>query len=79
MEKALNDAGMLDQRRWPAFASAIHYQAIQYDDLQSYLKLAATLKDLDTKFKTEGNRIFYVALPPMLYNPVARRPERVRL
>ena len=55
MEKALNDAGILDQRHWPAFASAVHYQALQYDDFQSYLKLAGTLKDLDTKFKTGGN------------------------
>jgi len=72
MEKALSDAGMLDQRRWPVFASAIHYQAIQYDGLQSYLNLADTLNDIDTKFKTGGNRIFYVALPPMLYKPVAQ-------
>ena len=79
MEKALNDAGRLDQRHWPAFASAVHYQAIEYDDFQSYLKLAGTLKNLDTKFKTGGNRIFYVALPPMLYNPVAQMIGRAGL
>jgi len=72
MEKALDQADILDQRRWPAFASAIHYQVIEYADLQSYLNLADTLKDLDTKFKTGGNRIFYVALPPLLYKPVAQ-------
>jgi len=79
MEKALDDAGKLDPHRWPAFASAVHYQAIEYDDFQSYLKLAGTLKDLDTKFKTGGNRIFYVALPPMLYNPVAQMIGRAGL
>jgi glucose-6-phosphate 1-dehydrogenase len=72
MEKALIAADMLDQQRWPAFASAIHYHQIQYDDLQSYLDLAASLKALDTEFNTGGNRIFYVALPPMLYMPVAQ-------
>jgi glucose-6-phosphate 1-dehydrogenase len=79
MEKALTDAGKLDQHRWPAFASAIHYQAIEYEDFQSYLNLAATLKNLDTKFKTGGNRIFYVALPPMLYKPVAQMIGRAGL
>ena len=79
MEKALKDAGILDQRHWPAFASAVNYQAIEYDDFQSYLKLAGTLKDLDTKFKTGGNRIFYVALPPMLYKPVAQMIGRAGL
>ena len=72
MEKALIAAEMLDQQRWPAFASAIHYHQIQYDDPQSYLTLAAALKALDIKFNTGGNRIFYVALPPMLYKPVAQ-------
>jgi glucose-6-phosphate 1-dehydrogenase len=79
MEKALIDADILDQRRWPAFASAIHYHTIQYDELQSYLDLAASLKALDIKFKTRGNRIFYIALPPILYMPVAQMIGRAGL
>jgi glucose-6-phosphate 1-dehydrogenase len=79
LEKALTAADMLDQQRWPAFASAIQYQRIDYDDLQSYRDLAATLKALDIKFKTGGNRIFYVALPPMLYMPVAKMIGRAGL
>jgi glucose-6-phosphate 1-dehydrogenase len=79
MEKALVDADMLDQQGWPDFASALHYHTIQYDDLQSYLDLAAFLKALDTKFKTRGNRIFYVALPPILYMPVAQMIGRADL
>ncbi len=79
MEKALIEADKLDRRRWPTFAAAIHYQAIQYDDLQSFLNLADTLGDLDTEFKTGGNRIFYVALPPALYKPVAQMTGRAGL
>jgi glucose-6-phosphate 1-dehydrogenase len=79
MEKALIAADMFDQQRWQAFASAIHYHHIQYDDLQSYLDLAASLKALDIKFNTRGNRIFYVALPPMLYMPVAQMIGRAGL
>jgi len=73
IEKALKRADILDQSYWPTFANAIHYQAIEYDDLQSYLSLKDTLSELDVKYNTRGNRIFYVALPPELYRPVARR------
>ena len=79
LEKALISADILDRQRWPTFASAIQYQRIEYDDLQSYLDLAASLKALDIKFKTGGNRIFYVALPPMLYMPVAQMIGRAGL
>ena len=79
MEKALIAADILDRKRWPAFASAIHYHRIDYDDLQSYLDLAASLKTLDTESSTAGNRIFYVALPPMLYMPVAQMIGRAGL
>jgi glucose-6-phosphate 1-dehydrogenase len=71
MEKALAQADLLDQGLWPTFSSALHYQSIQYDNPTSFQSLAASLKDFDTKLKTGGNRIFYVALPPMLYMPVA--------
>ena len=79
LEKALISADILDRQRWPAFASAIQYQRIEYDDLQSYLDLAASLKALDIEFNTGGNRIFYVALPPMLYMPVAQMIGRAGL
>ncbi len=79
MEQALNNADLLDQRWWPAFASALHYHRIQYDDLQTYLDLAASLKVLETEVNTGGNRIFYVALPPMLYMPVAQMIGRAGL
>jgi len=63
----------------PQYSIAIQYQRIEYDDLQSYLDLAASLKALDIEFNTGGNRIFYVALPPMLYMPVAQMIGRAGL
>ena len=71
MEEALKDAGILDQSQWPAFSAALHYQPIDYNDPTSYSNLAEFLKDLDTRQGTLGNRIFYIALPPVLYKTVA--------
>jgi len=72
MEIALETAGMLDPARWQPFAAALHYQVIDYENPASYAGLAASLKDLDRKSNTCGNRIFYIALPPTLYKTVAQ-------
>jgi glucose-6-phosphate 1-dehydrogenase len=72
MEDALRRAGRLDTSTWTKFSKAIHYQAIEYEHLESYQNLAKTLKDLDSQLNTRGNRIFYIALPPVLYQSVAR-------
>jgi glucose-6-phosphate 1-dehydrogenase len=79
METALEAAGTLDQARWQAFAAALHYQIIDYETPASYAGLAASLKDLDRKSNTRGNRIFYIALPPLLYKTVAQMIGRAGL
>jgi glucose-6-phosphate 1-dehydrogenase len=61
-----------DLSRWQDFAAALYYRSIGYDDLPSFEKLAELLKHLDQKHHTGGNCIFYLALPPSLYKPVAQ-------
>ena len=79
MESALKDAGLLDQDQWPAFSSALHYRPIDYEDLTSYSNLAQSLRDLDISRNTQGNRIYYIALPPVLYKTVAQMIGRAGL
>jgi len=79
MQAALETAGMLDQTGWPAFASVLHYRCIDYESLESYGKLAESLRDFDRKNDTLGNRIFYIALPPILYKTVAQMIGRAGL
>ena len=62
----------LDSAKWLSFAESLYYHSIAYDDLPSFEKLAESLKHIDHKHKTRGNRIFYLALPPSLYKPVAQ-------
>ena len=56
---------------WKYFSRFLHYHMIDYESLQSFVKLAEFLKELDKKFGTKGNRIFYFAIPPSLYEKVA--------
>jgi len=72
MEDALRKTGKLDSSKWADFSAALHYQPIDYENSQSYLNLAETLRNLDDQFNTCGNRIFYIALPPKLYASVAK-------
>ncbi len=73
MQSALEAAGLLQEASWTEFAEFLHYQPVDYSERRSFDKLAATLKDLDDHRSTEGNRIFYIALPPDLYETVAQK------
>jgi glucose-6-phosphate 1-dehydrogenase len=79
MEAALKAGGAMDPTGWPAFSAALHYRSIDYDGLSSYRRLAESLRDLDDRHKTLGNRIFYIALPPILYKTVAQMIGRAGL
>ncbi len=72
MENALEAAGIMDRPKWQTFAKAINYHSIDYEDLASFVNLADFLKDMDRKYNTSGNRIFYLSLPPILYKTVAQ-------
>ena len=72
MKTALMASNLMDQARWHSFAAALSYRSVDYEDLSSFINLADFLKDLDRKQNTRGNKIFYLALPPPLYKPVAQ-------
>jgi glucose-6-phosphate 1-dehydrogenase len=52
---------------WEQFCTHIHYQELIYDSGESYAELSRFLQELDTKNRTGGNKIFYLALPMFLY------------
>jgi glucose-6-phosphate 1-dehydrogenase len=71
-KKSLKEAGKYDRLKWSGFAPHLHYTAMDYEDLPSFEKLAGTLRKLDKKHGTSGNRIFYLAIPPQLYETAAQ-------
>ncbi len=72
MEAALSVTGTPDRKSWQAFAKMLYYQPLEYEDPRAYHYLRKLLTDLNRRSSTEGNRIFYLALPPSLYAPVSR-------
>jgi glucose-6-phosphate 1-dehydrogenase len=79
MELALKKSGAYDEANWPAFARALYYRHTDFEDLESFKTLAQSLRNLDKQFHTDGNRIFYMALPPSVYKSAARMIGRVGL
>ncbi|MFO7461858.1 MAG: hypothetical protein R6X07_14675, partial [Desulfatiglandales bacterium] len=69
---ALVQNSRIDQGRWEAFAEGLYYCPIQYDEPSSYAELAERIQGLDKEHGTKGNRIFYLAIPPTLYETTAR-------
>ncbi len=65
--------------RWPNFREQITYLAGGYDDQQTYDRLAERLARRDGEPGTGGNRLFYLAIPPMLYPTVVDQLGRAGL
>ncbi|HUK99357.1 MAG TPA: glucose-6-phosphate dehydrogenase [Nitrospirota bacterium] len=60
-----------DQSVWDAFTSHIYYSTFDYSDPASYTgSLRDLLPGLEGRFRTEGNRIFYLAIPPIVFEEV---------
>ena len=72
MKDAIIGSDSPDHQKWEAFAPYLHYRSIDYGDLPSFMRLAEALRDLNNTYKTRGNRIFYLAIPPSLYEKAAR-------
>ena len=79
MQSALKNAGVYNEARWPSFAETLYYRYTDFEDLESFRILAQHLRDLDKKFNINGNRIFYMALPPSVYKSAARMIGQVGL
>jgi len=73
MRSAVKEAmpGDFDDSLWKELATKIYYSPIDYGMKESYLKsLKEGLPPLEKKHQTGGNRIFYLAIPPTLYENV---------
>lgn len=56
---------------WAPFLAAIWYQAGAYDERAAFDQLAARVAELEGDGATGGNRLFYLATPPDLFEPIS--------
>ncbi len=58
---------------WDEFAKRVFYQPLVYDNIESYKKLGDRLAKLEQEKRRAGNRLFYLATPPQLYETIIRQ------
>jgi glucose-6-phosphate 1-dehydrogenase len=68
-----------DEVLWDLFASRLTFLPADLDDPQAFTELAAKLASQDKAWNTRATRIFYLATPPRLIEPITRELARVRL
>jgi glucose-6-phosphate 1-dehydrogenase len=72
MKNAVMAASAPHGSKWQAFGEFLHYFPIDYDDLATFKSLADSLRDLENQYHTGGNRVFYLAIPPTIYQTTAQ-------
>jgi glucose-6-phosphate 1-dehydrogenase len=53
-----------DEALWQEVSGRIYYRRFEFEDSSGYESLKDFLGDLDEKYNTKGNRIFYLAVAP---------------
>jgi glucose-6-phosphate 1-dehydrogenase len=61
-----------DDAKLDPFVSRIQYHAMNFDDASGYDALKKTLTDIDAKFGTKGNRLFYLATAPEYFSDIIK-------
>lgn len=72
MRQALGNSPGFNLDSWPGFAASLHYVTLDYHEPAAFVSLAEELRSLDREVNAEGNRVYYLALPPALYGRVSR-------
>jgi len=61
-----------DDAKLDPFVKRIQYHAMNFDDAAGYDSLKQMLADIDAKFGTKGNRLFYLATAPEYFSDIIK-------
>ncbi len=62
----------VSQEVWADFRERLHYVRGDLEDPETYRRIAARLEELERELRTGGNALFYMAVPPDVFDEVAR-------
>ena len=69
---AIENKGGQDAKKRDNFLQSLFYRSIEYDNAESYSDLSAFLDETEKARGVPKNRIFYLAIPPVLYETTAQ-------
>lgn len=73
MKEAINQFSRVkpvDESVWKNFEKQIFYHCSEFPDKEGYTRLNTFLKELDGKFGTKGNRVFYLSTQPKFFTTI---------
>src|SRR5690348_15772077 len=63
-----------DQSLWNSLCERLHYTCVELTDAKEYEKIGARLADIEASRAPEDrNRLFYLAVPPSIFEPIVRK------
>ncbi len=63
-------AGKADEKNWTDFASNVSFLQADFSDPQGFAAIAAELAAYDESFSAKAVRLFYLAVPPVMFKPI---------
>jgi len=67
----LKDAGDYEGVDWATLSRRLYYVPMDYTDIEGYRGLAAEIGRIEAEQELPGNRMYYLAIPPTLYESVS--------
>ncbi len=67
----------IEEEVWGDLGRRAFYQQGGYDEPDAYGRLQRRLGELDEEFATEGNRLFYLSIPPSVVLPILNNLRQV--
>jgi glucose-6-phosphate 1-dehydrogenase len=71
--------GKAGSKSWDSFAAHLKFLHADLEKKKAFTDLAKKLSAIDRTWKTQANRIFYLALPPRMIEPITERLAEVKL
>ncbi len=69
----------IDDNFWSTFQEQIFYHKSEFDSDEGYEALAKTIADLDKRFSTRGNRVFYLSVQPKFFPIIVEKLRKFNL
>jgi len=63
----------INEEVWKGFGEQLFYHQSEFDNDEGYDSLSKSLKELDTKFGTKGNRVYYLSTQPSFFPLVIKK------
>lgn len=69
----------LDEKFWNTFQEEIFYHCSEFDSDEGYASLVTFLNQLDSRYGTRGNRIFYLSVQPKFFPVIVEKLHKHKL